>query len=161
MSDKIEDIINFRGDPLLQSDAVVIQELESFLGARIKLVRQIQLSVELSFTSENFRVSGIGIYKSKLEKLPDSIGDLKMLKKLYVVGNIMDFSNEVGLKKLPSSIGNLMMLEELNLYGNMLVELPNSIGQLNNLRFLDLSSNDLEKLPEAIGGLTSLKDLDG
>ena len=90
-----DEIINFRGDPLLKSDAVVLQELESILGERIRLVRQIQSGVSLGFTTENFRVSGVGIYKKKLDMLPDSIGNLNKLKKLDIIGNIMDFNNEV------------------------------------------------------------------
>ncbi|KKK83009.1 hypothetical protein LCGC14_2797690, partial [marine sediment metagenome] len=55
------EIIDFRGDPLLASDANVQQEIESLVNYKFKLVKQIQEGVKLSFTIKDFRISSLTI----------------------------------------------------------------------------------------------------
>jgi Leucine-rich repeat (LRR) protein len=94
----------------------------------------------------------IGLYWiDSLESLPESIGQLKNLKKLNLRNN--------KLKKLPESIGQLTKLEKLSLADNNLESLPESIGQMRITVSLDLSGNNLESLPESIEGLTDLEEL--
>lgn len=94
----------------------------------------------------------VGFAYAKLTTLPQSIGKLQYLRKLYV--------NENRLLSLPDSIGQLTSLQELNLRGNLLTHLPDTLCQLANLQSLDLLGNNLTTLPKNFGQLVSLKELD-
>lgn len=87
----------------------------------------------------------------RIERLPDSIGDLKSLKSLNLLGN--------HLRSLPRSIGNLINLNELIMMFNYIEELPESIGKLKNLKNLDLRNNLLLNLPESMKNLSSLEKI--
>ncbi|KAK0591072.1 hypothetical protein LWI29_035281 [Acer saccharum] len=87
--------------------------------------------------------------------LPDSLGHLKNLKHLLLMGN--SFSGSI-----PESIGNLSSLEEFYLSENgMKGKIPVSLGQLSSLVALDLKYNQWEgTITEAhFSNLTSLKEL--
>lgn len=86
-----------------------------------------------------------------ITSLPDSIGNLKKLQHLDLVGN--------HLESLPISIGNLTELTDLNLINNNLTVLPESINLLSKLKTLNLFGNNLTELPESIGNLVSLETL--
>jgi internalin A len=85
---------------------------------------------------------------NQLKALPDIFGAFRDLRKLWLDQN--------QIKELPKSVGQLSKLEELWLYHNELRELPESFGGLTNLVRLDLRKNDLEKLPDTFGNLRSL-----
>ncbi|KAL3333514.1 hypothetical protein AABB24_033535 [Solanum stoloniferum] len=91
---------------------------------------------------------------SKLESLPEEIGDLENLEELDAsYCNIIDGG-------LPEDIGSLSSLKKLNLSGNNFEHLPRSIAQLVALEYLELSNcKRLTQLPEDIGSLSSLKKL--
>ncbi|MFZ5881601.1 MAG: leucine-rich repeat domain-containing protein [Chloroflexota bacterium] len=94
----------------------------------------------------------------KLTELPESIGQLKQLRKLDLGGDSWkDEKNQ--LTTLPPSLGQLTQLTELNLSSNQLTTLPPSLGQLTQLTSLDLSSNQLTTLPDWLGQLTQLTSL--
>jgi leucine-rich repeat protein SHOC2 len=97
------------------------------------------------------RSTHLDLYQQKIEKLPDSIGNLTDLVSLRCVGN--------RLTSLPDSIGNLTNLRELRLYKNQLKTLPDSIANLQNLTWLSLSLNQLKILPESIMSLPNLTGL--
>ncbi|KAK0590727.1 hypothetical protein LWI29_030891 [Acer saccharum] len=87
--------------------------------------------------------------------LPDSLGHLKNLKHLLLMGNSF-------LGSIPESIGNLSSLKEFYLSENgMKGTIPVSLGQLSSLVALDLKNNQWEgTITEAhLSNLTSLKDL--
>jgi len=86
-----------------------------------------------------------------LEDLPDLIGEVKQLKKLYL------WDNE--LRDLPESIGQLPQLKEINLSRNKIVEVPECVRNLTLLESLYFTRNRIEKLPEYIGLLQNLKTL--
>ena len=88
---------------------------------------------------------------NQIKALPESIGALKALKRLYLGAN--------NLKTLPDSIGHLKNLELLHVVSNQLEVLPSSIGDLERLEILDLANNSLRELPPSISALTSLKFL--
>lgn len=88
---------------------------------------------------------------NQIKALPESIGALKTLKRLYLGAN--------NLKTLPDSIGHLKNLELLHVVSNQLEVLPSSIGDLERLKILDLANNSLRELPPSISALTSLKFL--
>ena len=118
------------------------------------------------------------IYSSRLNRLPDSIGNLTSLEKLKV---------DAGIKSLPPSIGKLQNLRELILPGkhndkrdevegvvhcyaignlasltklvlNGAKSLP-PFGRLKNLKELELRYSYLTSLPDDIGEMVSLTKL--
>ena len=90
---------------------------------------------------------------NQLTSLPESIGKLQALSKLYVSSN--------QLTSMPDSIGNLQALSRLYVDGNKLTSLPESFGDLQALWWLDVSHNQLTSLPEeSIGKLQKLLWLD-
>ncbi|KAG0589587.1 hypothetical protein KC19_1G032100 [Ceratodon purpureus] len=86
--------------------------------------------------------------------LPDSIGQLKALKKL-------DLSNNNLTGAIPATVGDLSNLLTLNLAQNALTgPLPTSLGGLEDLKSLDLSRNRFrEPIPDSFGSLRSLDGL--
>ncbi|KDN54038.1 AAA family ATPase [Flavobacterium seoulense] len=111
---------------------------------------------------------------NQLSEIPDSIGSLVNLNRLYLRNNkIKILSKEIGnLKKLqllllgnnqidnlPLEIGNLTSLTQLRIENNKLSDLPSEIGLLTNLTHLFLENNQLNYLPEEIKKLTKLVHL--
>ena len=96
--------------------------------------------------------SSLDLSGMKLATLPESVGQLKALKRLFLSNN--------QLTTLPESVGQLKALRELYLSKNQLTTLPESLGQLTALRVLNLDYNQLTVLPESLGQLTSLLQLD-
>jgi len=87
-----------------------------------------------------------------LSVLPDSMANLKNLKRLVVCDSIID--------KLPGWIGDLESLIVLSLHNNEnLKALPDSIGNLKNLVTLALDGSPIEKLPNTIVNCTALKNV--
>jgi leucine-rich repeat protein SHOC2 len=97
------------------------------------------------------KISELNFYHDCLTSLPESIGSLTDLTKLYLSYN--------SLSSLPENIGNLINLTSLHLGNNKLTSLPNSIGNLSNLQRLYLYSNELTSLPESIGNLSKLVEI--
>lgn len=87
--------------------------------------------------------------KNKLKSLPESIGKLKHLKLLSAQYNDIEF--------LPGSIVELTNLEQLILNQNQIKFLPDSIGKLKKLDVLQLKFNKLKKLPISIGKCENLQ----
>ncbi|KDP24756.1 hypothetical protein JCGZ_25496 [Jatropha curcas] len=88
-----------------------------------------------------------------LESLPDSICNLKSLMDFQITGC-------VNLKRLPENIGNLESLGGLNAINSGLIELPDSICNLRKLRTLLVGNcANLHSVPEKLGDLESLTAL--
>lgn len=89
-----------------------------------------------------------------IQKLPDSVGQLKQLRYLN--------APKIQHRRIPNSITKLLKLMYLSLRGSSaLLEMPDSIGDLEGLMYLDLSCcSDLEKLPESFARLKKLVHLD-
>ncbi|QEE16745.1 leucine-rich repeat domain-containing protein [Promethearchaeum syntrophicum] len=88
-----------------------------------------------------------------IKELPDSIGNLKKLEKLFL--------NKNELRELPESIGNLINLNVLNIESNLLKNLPNSLRKLSNLKDFRLNDNLFEgKIPEIITSFNNLRILE-
>lgn len=105
-----------------------------------------------SFTIEDKRITVIELSNCNIKILPESIGNLTRLRKLYLENN--------ELVSLPRSIGRLEKLERLIVNRNNLRRIPDTIGNLSSLRILNLQSNQLESLPSSIGKLSRLYVLD-
>ena len=90
-------------------------------------------------------------FDSKLQNIPEEIGNLGQLK-------ILELSCHK-LKNLPKSIGNLKELERLDVSKNWLEELPKEIGNLTNLKYFDLKRNRLKELPKEIGDLKNVQGI--
>ncbi|PWA92599.1 disease resistance protein (TIR-NBS-LRR class) [Artemisia annua] len=119
----------------------------------------------------------LGITSSELlEKLPDDLGQLECLEKLYVSSKkiehlpdsicmlkrlkSLNVTSCSCLGKLPEDIGQLECLEELCLSSTNIKQLPDSICMLKHLKNLTVTYSDvLEKLPEDLGQLECLEKL--
>ncbi|XP_004974957.1 disease resistance protein RGA2 [Setaria italica] len=90
-----------------------------------------------------------------LQKLPDSICQLRQLRYLNLSG-----SSE--LVNLPDSFGNLLNLGHIDLSGcSQLLELPASFSNLTNVMHIDLSGcSGLSELPASFGNLTNAMHID-
>ena len=95
------------------------------------------------------------------EALPDTVGNLVNLQRLFLNGNnlqgeipttLTGFTNLQELRlndnqfsgAIPNAIGNLPSLQSLRLFSNSLTgEMPATIGQLSQLRELDFSQNQI------------------
>ncbi len=96
----------------------------------------------------------------QLTELPDSIGQLKQLRKLDLGHDWQKKEEDKNrLTTLHPSLGQLTQLTELNLSSNQLTTLPPSLGQLTQLTELNLSNNQLTTLPDSLGQLTQLTEL--
>ena len=121
--------------------------------------------VELYFTLENsslrtlpdiifenlLELQNLFIAKSKIDSLPENIGNLKKLKTLNI--------SQSQLTSLSECIGNLKNLKYLWFQGNRLHSLPENIGNLKNLEGVNLRFNNLTKLPESFKNLEFFYDL--
>lgn len=89
-----------------------------------------------------------------LESIPESLGNLKSLRRL-------DIRWCSRLKSIPESVGNLKNLVELNISGCYDLEsLPKGLGGLESLERLELNQCDeLMNLPEGITNLNKLVSL--
>ncbi len=97
----------------------------------------------------NHRVIGLSIAHTNIEMLPESIGNFKYLKKIFI-----DYTK---LKKLPGAFKNLKSLEFLDISNNELNEIPESICALNTLKKLIMCNNKIITIPESIKNLKSLE----
>ncbi|KAF3783283.1 TMV resistance protein [Nymphaea thermarum] len=89
-----------------------------------------------------------------IDKIPDSIGELKNLHKLLLSGCAR-------LSRLPDSICLLSTLEILDLEDCLLLaSLPERLGDMGALRKLKLSSTSIDKIPDSIRDMEALKKLD-
>jgi len=96
----------------------------------------------------NKTVKVLRLYGNYIDSLPDWIGELESLEKLYLGKN--------KLRHLPESIGNLKQLKLLSAQYNDIEFLPNSIVELANLEQLILNQNKIQFLPDSIGKLKKL-----
>ncbi|OOW87465.1 HpaF protein [Xanthomonas campestris pv. vitiswoodrowii] len=87
-----------------------------------------------------------------LQSLPGSLGQLRQLRHLQVVG-------APGLKKLPPSLTRLSNLRTLQLMMTPLDELPADLGRMQGLRNLTLGGGHYARLPASIVELSRLTEL--
>ncbi|MHA1230239.1 MAG: leucine-rich repeat domain-containing protein [Candidatus Helarchaeota archaeon] len=104
-----------------------LQYLENLLGRRIPGVDKIEWNTFGVLIKEG-KIIGLGLYNQAIEKLPESIGNLKSLELLSLSDNL--------ITKLPDSFSQLINLKELILKSNKLTTLPKSFANLKLLQHL-------------------------
>ncbi|MHA1426268.1 MAG: leucine-rich repeat domain-containing protein [Candidatus Helarchaeota archaeon] len=136
---------------LVPNQAKILEEIDNSIDKEIKRRKKLKWD-ENGYTADNQgNVIELNLNFSNLKTLPESIGNLQVLRILFLNNN--------DLTKLPESIGNLRSLQTLALGENKLIELPKSIGKLGALRELILNNNRLTTLPNSFGDLISLEEL--
>lgn len=81
--------------------------------------------------------------------IPNSIGDLVNLKRLYLENNFFS--------EIPSTIGNLGQLEELFVFNNEITDIPSELQNLTNLKRFWASSNVLTSAPNVLSNMSGLQ----
>ena len=102
-------------------------------------------------TDSDGRVIHLGLEENSLVgTLPDELGNLTSLEKLYLGVNALSGS-------IPASLGSLTNLQVLSLYNNQLSGTIPNLGNLASLTLLSLYNNELTgQIPDSLGNLTSL-----
>ena len=124
--------------------------------------------------AEPAKVFRLALYQKKLLNLPESIGTLYNLQKLYLTGNELKdlpksfirlgklthlYARNNRFKEFPKNLLALPKLANLYLSGNKLRKIPAEITQMQSLQILHLSNNRLKSLPESIAQLKNLRRL--
>jgi len=139
---------------LLDSTSLTLQNMFSILKAVLSNEPVYRLDLDAvpqwDFIIKRFTcLQDLSAYDSKLYILPENLGYLTNLQRIYLL--------ESRVTALPENIGQLTNLKWLVLGANQLTSVPQSIGQLVNLQSLDFSSNSLTTLPDNVGELTNLR----
>ena len=87
-------------------------------------------------------LSSIDFLNSKLEAIPDWIGELTELTYFE--------SNRGTIQSIPESIGNLTRLKTLVLENNDIQSVPATIANCVSLKTLNLKDNNISELPDAM-----------
>ncbi|TKW02861.1 hypothetical protein SEVIR_7G034800v4 [Setaria viridis] len=148
---------SYRYAGLTNSD-VSQQNLSGILSAQLRMLlfhgcSNKQFSDDL-FSSAKY-LSVLDLRDCWLQKLPDSIFQLRQLRYLNLSGSSK-------LVNLPDSFGNLLNLGHIDLSGcSQFLELPASFCNLTNVMHIDLSGcSGLLELPASFGNLTNAMHID-
>jgi internalin A len=87
-----------------------------------------------------------------LRDLPEDVGHLSSLKRLYLNNNC--------LRSVPACIQKLVALRVLDLSSNELIEIPDWIGVLSSLEIIYLQDNHLSRLPASFRHLRNLEKIE-
>lgn len=149
-----EELASFSGEISVFGD-----EVESLAGiGYLKSISELSVSkcsveeIPSEFSQCN-KIKRLDLHKAFcLEKLPESIGELKELEYINV--------NLTPLKNIPESIGNLKNLKYLYAAATSIAAVPESIGNCESLIILDLHSTKITMIPDSVTKLKNLKSLD-
>ena len=136
---------------LIGPDKQVLIDIEREINQKLCIYNNNDYPRNSGFIIKNRNVQMLSIWEVYLQQLPETIGDFKDLKELYI--------NNTPLYSLPVSIKNLTSLKKLHITYAHLSSLPDSFKDLDSLEELDLSNNDFSAIPDVIGKLKSLKIL--
>ncbi|KAJ4788882.1 CC-NBS-LRR disease resistance protein [Rhynchospora pubera] len=129
---------------------VTPQSIFSCYSLRILIIDLKWYYMELHGIENLINLEIFKLYKRDMSvQLPESVGLLKRLRVLEIMGGTENF-------ELPKCIGNLVELNRLVIRGTNLTELPDSICGLTNLKELIIQTS-LKALPKDFGNLTNLE----
>ena len=80
--------------------------------------------------------------QNNLSEIPDTIGNLKNLKRIDIY--------ESPITMLPDSICNLLNLTHISIERTNVISLPDDIGNLTSLEYLNISYTKITELPDSI-----------
>ena len=126
------------------NDIIIVNDFDNSMNA-FDLGTQTWKEGRLRFLVAGYYFNGV---EMPIHTLPDSIGNLDDLRKLYLEEN--------NITSLPDSFSNLTALIQLYISFNQLTTLPENFGNLENLLILDLGYNSINNLPDSILDLNSL-----
>ncbi len=124
--------------------------------------------------AEPAQVFRLRLYRKNLLTLPESIGTLYNLQKLYLTSNELKdlpqsftrleklthlYARQNRFKKFPEILLAMPKLTYLYLSKNNLRKIPDEITQMQGLQILHLSENRLKSLPKSIAQLKNLRIL--
>jgi hypothetical protein len=137
-------------------EMAVITSMESLMTKTTtteKLIPQVDHNELQSFgySVEDGHVVGLWLVRRGLLSIPDSIGNLRLLRSLNLSGN--------KITQLPASICTLDSLTRLDIENNDLLRIPENIGHLHSLRMLILKRNGLARIPPSIHEMSKLEEL--
>ncbi|KAG1347803.1 putative disease resistance protein RGA3 [Cocos nucifera] len=99
-----------------------------------------------------YRLRVVDMSYSKIQRLPDSLGNLIHLRYLNI--------SQTKISVIPETLGNLRNLRGLDMSSTEISVIPESIGNLTNLRRLDIFRTKISVIPESIGNLRNLQFLE-
>ncbi|KAG1347785.1 putative disease resistance RPP13-like protein 1 [Cocos nucifera] len=99
-----------------------------------------------------YRLRVVDMSYSKIQRLPDCLGNLIHLRYLNI--------SQTKISVIPETIGNLRNLQRLDMSSTEISMIPESIGNLTNLRTLDIFRTKISVIPESIGNLRNLQFLE-
>lgn len=140
--------LSVRSNSYLKDLPKSVENLNCLQFLNVSASGLIRLRDELSSCSE---LISIIANASKIETLPEHIGNLVNLKYLNLAANKIEV--------LPISIGQLSELENLSLGTNDIRKLPKEISNLQKLHFLSLSFNRFKEFPRETLVLDSVYNL--
>ena len=127
------------------SDLEIIRLIREEIGQEIPLLEnEDNFQKNFGFIVRNQRVIGVSLFEQNIRRVPEEIGELEALEKLFLRGN--------RLEKLPD-LSSLKLLQELDLSYNQLNELPATLGDILPLTTLILNNNMLKKIPISLTSL--------
>ncbi|MBN1216770.1 MAG: hypothetical protein JXA99_15185 [Candidatus Lokiarchaeota archaeon] len=152
-----------------------LDDIERLVGKDIPQIKDYVTSGRFGAKIEGNNIVELGLNDCYLSTLPESIGNLTFLRKLYLefnqlttlpdsIANLQSLQlislNNNKFINFPESITSLQSIQEIQIWNNELTNIPESIGKIKSLQVLDLYGNKLITLPDSIGNLSSLRQLD-
>ena len=135
-ADPGEYIINFRGGKIPKYEADFLKDLERVSRRQFKIKKKVNEKMKMGFSVVDNHVNALCITYSEIERIPDSIINLKNLEILFV--------KWTKLETLPNLTSNLKSLSIINLEHNNIQNLPDSIYSLTSLEELYLKFNPID-----------------
>ncbi len=136
----------------LQDDKYLIEKDMELRGGNADWRKDELYNYGLNYKFENDKLVELYLSAMKLAVIPDTIKNLKNLKKLNLSNN--------QISHIPDEITMLEEIEDINLSKNLLKRIPDNISDLNKLKRLVISNNNLSELPVSIKSMYHLKELD-
>ena len=129
-----------------------LSEFNVLVGNKLSLrLQNLKMLLPSHFESKS-NLTHIDLRNNRLEKLPDQLCDLILLREIRLDYNF--------LRHLPYGLSRLQHLQFLSASQNLLKTLPRRLfHRKSQLEYLHLNDNKLTQIPQRIGNLTNLKSL--